>query len=496
MGCGSSSKPANRGDQQQGGKDNAAAKDSGGGGKGKATAAPPKPAPTVEDDDSELDTDEEDSDCGNGLTSSGSGMGQRRASKSVEKLQELSKEREKEDDGEGEMFLWGDFAVDVKEAVKKTTAPKRNPRQPPKPKPKRDGPPSNAPDGMFMFGDFAVSMTAGDDELLPSGEAARPHTLDTRPVKELHQYKLRNYSQYSLIGHPTRVKCVCVAPNEGAFISCSNEDAAMTMSNIHNGKEIMSFMGHEDTIISACFSVDAKYLATTSRDNTLILWDVTTGKQILTFEHEKVVICCGFSKDSKYLVSGCQDKVCRVWETKKGRELISFMEHEGIIISVSFSPDGQTVVSASADKSLRVWKTSDASCQHVLRGHTGIVLSCTFRSDGKYIVSNDEKTLRIWDAAAGTNTLCLNVDDVPRANPMVGKKQTWTLSSYCPGKLGFYIIAACNSRTVHVFHPETGQEVLVLHTKAPVYCLSCGTETKVAFGDSYGNIFIVDLWPS
>eukprot|EP01065_Artemidia_motanka_P037357 TRINITY_DN4579_c0_g3_i1.p1 TRINITY_DN4579_c0_g3~~TRINITY_DN4579_c0_g3_i1.p1 ORF type:complete len:489 (+),score=111.50 TRINITY_DN4579_c0_g3_i1:118-1584(+) len=485
MGCAASSSQRG-GESKAGGQ--AGVRNDAGKSQAPAAAAPPKPAPMEEEDS---DTDEDDS-TDNNLSVQG-GLGARRPSKSVQMLEQLSKDREKElaDDGEGEMFLWGDFAVDVKEATKKPAAVKRNPRQPPKPKPKRDGPPSNAPDGMFMFGDFAVSMNADQDEDLPTAET-KP-SLDLRPQKELHQYRVRSYTQYSLIGHPTRVKCVCVAPSETSFISCSNEDAAMTMSNIDTGKEIMSFMGHEDTIISACFSVDAKYLATTSRDNTMILWDVTTGKQILTFEHEKVVICCCFSKDAKYLVSGCQDKVCRVWETRKGRELISFMEHEGIIISVSFSPDGQTVVSASADKSLKVWRTTDSSCVHTLRGHTGIVLSCAFRCDGKHVVSNDEKMLKVWDVSTGACTLSLSVDDVPRANSLPGKKQTWTLSSYCPGHLGFYVIAACNSRTVHIFHPETGQEILVLYTKAPVYCLSCGTNSKVAFGDSYGNIFIVDL---
>lgn len=30
-------------------------------------------------------------------------------------------------------------------------------------------------------------------------------------------------------------------------------------------------------------------------------------------------------------------------------------------------------------------------------------------------------------------------------------------------------------------------------TKAPVYCLSCGLTAKMAFGDSYGNIYVVVL---
>ena len=152
-------------------------------------------------------------------------------------------------------------------------------------------------------------------------------------------------------------------------------------------------------------------------------------------------------------------QVCRIWETKKGREQNSFMEHDGIIISVSFAPDGSKVVSASADKTLKLWRTSDASLVHTMKGHTGIVLSCTFRSDGKCLVSNDERTLKVWDSEAGACTLSLSVDEVPRPNTQPGKKQTWTLSSYCPGPLGYYIIAACNSKTVHLFHPKSGEEV-------------------------------------
>ena len=185
------------------------------------------------------------------------------------------------------------------------------------------------------------------------------------------------------------------------------------------------------------------------------------------------------------------NQVCRVWETKKGREMNCYMDHDGIIISISFAPDGNSAVSASADKTLRIWKAADASPIHTLKGHTGIVLSCAYRSDGKYIVSNDERILRVWDALNGTCTLSLSVDEVPRPNTLPGKKQTWTLSSYCPGTLGFYIIAACNSKTIHVFHPETGEEILAYYCKAPVYCLSCGSHSKVClFGIYYCFSFV------
>lgn len=77
------------------------------------------------------------------------------------------------------------------------------------------------------------------------------------------------------------------------------QDATIVMYDLANGKEVLYFEGHEDTIIGAQFSNDCKHLATASRDNNLILWDTVIGKQIFVFEHERIVICCCFSRDGK-----------------------------------------------------------------------------------------------------------------------------------------------------------------------------------------------------
>ena len=190
----------------------------------------------------------------------------RRKSKSASRLEALGYK----DEDEPEMFFWGDFVVDVNQATKKAPTAKRNPRQPPK---QKRSSVTDCLDGVFVYGDFTVSMENDDaDRQNPS--------LNVVQNKELSEYHIKAYDIYSLVGHSARVKCICVSPNESFFISCSNEEASMTMCQIESGKEIMSFMGHDDTIISACFSNDAKYLATTSRDNTMILWDVTTGKNV------------------------------------------------------------------------------------------------------------------------------------------------------------------------------------------------------------------------
>ena len=56
--------------------------------------------------------------------------------------------------------------------------------------------------------------------------------------------------------------------------------------------------GHASEIMSVALSGDGRYVVTGSVDNTAILWEVATGKNIRTFEgHTSVVSCVALSRD-------------------------------------------------------------------------------------------------------------------------------------------------------------------------------------------------------
>jgi len=121
--------------------------------------------------------------------------------------------------------------------------------------------------------------------------------------------------------------------------------------------------GHVSNIISLTFSPDGKFLATTSRDDTFILWDVTSrqslgswgdhgGKIVLSEAHNSVA----FSTDGKLLVFGRLDGSILFWDTSlmhpDGEPLYAHREE---VQAVSFSPDGKTLYSFGKDRTLHIW---------------------------------------------------------------------------------------------------------------------------------------------
>ncbi|AAZ12694.1 WD domain, G-beta repeat, putative [Trypanosoma equiperdum] len=376
---------------------------------------------------------------------------------------------------------------------------------------------TGANEGMVKVGKQRLSIlsrSSEEDEALKGARVS--FTCSTRPnafavlrarmiaQQEFSKLKLaelgvprniRDFRIRTLIGHSARVRCLSLSPNEKALVSCSNEETYATLRNLMADEERGSFSGHRDVVMCMAFSGDGKYLATGSKDKTLTLWDAAITKVLTVFKHEKVVICCCFSPDSKRIVAGCQDRVCRVWDVMRGAQVVTYTRHCGIIAAVCYSPDGGSICSGSSDKTLRVWGAERGGTRTVLSGHVGVVLSCSYSTDGEHIFSNDEAFLCMWNPKDGVCTMRLSVAEFVRKCGGIPKVRRlgWTLCCSAPGAFTHYVVAACANRFVYLIDVRTGEEYASTFCKAPVYALTRGRCSTVAFGDTFGNIYIQEL---
>ncbi|MEH1884279.1 WD40 repeat domain-containing protein, partial [Nostoc sp.] len=80
------------------------------------------------------------------------------------------------------------------------------------------------------------------------------------------------------------------------------------------GKEIKTLTGHTNSVLGVSFSPDGKMLASGSAENTVKLWDTSTGKEIKTLTgHTNSVRGVSFSPDGKMLASGSDDNTVKLW---------------------------------------------------------------------------------------------------------------------------------------------------------------------------------------
>ena len=107
-----------------------------------------------------------------------------------------------------------------------------------------------------------------------------------------------------------------------------------------------------DVIWSVLYSPDGRTLASGSRDQTVRLWDVATGKHLNTLEGLGNICGVAYSPDGGTLASTNGNSI-RLWDATTG-ELLNTLE--GYADFVAYSPDGHTLASAASRVySVRFW---------------------------------------------------------------------------------------------------------------------------------------------
>ena len=216
-------------------------------------------------------------------------------------------------------------------------------------------------------------------------------------AEDLNQTKI-----YPNLGHQNSVLSVAFSP-DGKTLASGSQDNTVKLWEVSTGKELRTFSGHQNWVLSVAFSPDGKTLASGSHDNTVKLWEVSTGKELRTFSgHQNSVLSVAFSPDGKTLASGSQDNAVKLWEVSTGKELRTFSGHQDWVLSVAFSPDGKTLASGSQDNTVKLWEVSTGKELRPFSGHQDWVLSFAFSPDGKTLASGShDNTIKLWEVSTG-----------------------------------------------------------------------------------------------
>lgn len=127
-----------------------------------------------------------------------------------------------------------------------------------------------------------------------------------------------------------------------------------------------SLSGHSYGVTGVSFSADGKWMASSSRDQTIKIWDVATGGCLATLEAD-VSLGRGveITPDSKRILSRSRDGAILLWEANPDWECIKL---EGGSQSVAVAGlEDERAISFDRDRTFRIWDLVSRSCLKTIR---------------------------------------------------------------------------------------------------------------------------------
>jgi WD40 repeat protein len=237
--------------------------------------------------------------------------------------------------------------------------------------------------------------------------------------------------------------CIAFSP-DGTLLASNGE--TILIWDVRTGKTLRSLDTKGHNIL---FTPDGRSLVCAGYGSISCL-EATTGKKIRVIEEGDVLpLCLAITPDGKTLLSGYDQGVIRCWDTATGIRTRELTGHDKEINALVVSPDGKTLASGGRDGTVRLWDLATGELRRRIEAHSG-VHALGFSPDSKKLVSGGaDGNIRVWDTATGKELL-----------PLHSRRNTIASVAFSPD--GKTLAIGGEDKTVRLIDPATGKDRRIL----------------------------------
>jgi WD40 repeat protein len=161
----------------------------------------------------------------------------------------------------------------------------------------------------------------------------------------------------SLEGHTDAVGMLTHSP-DGKLLASGGADRLARVWDLSTRQQLAA-LKHRAMLSDVVFSPDGKLLATSARSS-VHLWAVGSFKKVRDLRgHKAWVGSLAFTPDGATLLSASKDGTVRLWDVRSGKQRAVFDWGVGKASAVAVAPDGMTAACCGESGTITVWDLAD-----------------------------------------------------------------------------------------------------------------------------------------
>ncbi len=266
--------------------------------------------------------------------------------------------------------------------------------------------------GNIILWDFDFSNQEIDD--IDDGDrklTSPKHLRSLTDSEDIKKEKENKHIDRTLTRHILPIKGLDFTA-DSKMLASGSDDGTLKVWNVDTGKELLTIHGHTGSVKALKMSEDGKMLYSCSSDGVIRMWNFEKNtEQLVHTKQPWYAFASAFSNDGKIVATGCWGEV-RLWDLEK-QSFYDLMEKDGnFVVALEFSPDDTIVASGHWNGKVRLWDVKKRQLYKELDGHTEDVNNVAFSPDGKKFASGSKDgTAYLWDLETMQETHLLLVPE-------------------------------------------------------------------------------------
>lgn len=238
------------------------------------------------------------------------------------------------------------------------------------------------------------SFFVNDSEITENiGDVLEKQVLETEKMVEIiYQpqavFRVRSVSRCTstIAGHAEAVISVAFSPS-GRYLASGSGDTTVRFWDLNTETPQFTCKGHKHWVLFIAWSPDSKKLASGCKNGEILLWNPVNGEQLgkVFKSHRQWITWLSWeplhkNPNSRYLASSSKDSTIKIWDTTTGRLSKTLSGHTQSVTCVKWGGEG-LIYSASQDRTIKVWKADDGILCRTLQGHGHWVNTMALNTD-------------------------------------------------------------------------------------------------------------------